>query len=214
MDSTTTLTRTPLTRRLILDAALAYIDMHGLAALSMHKLGAVLGVKGMSLYNHVASKDDVYDGVIDILWSEVETAAPVIDDWRAGARGLAHAIRAAVARHPNAAPLITSRPFMPTPALRVVRDHIAAAVSSGIAEDRAYDVLRTLTTYALGSAFAELCWGMGGTCRPAVSDMLRPGTPDELAAVADVFCGQSDPDTMFELGVELMLRGIDCTHTP
>lgn len=220
MDSTTTLasttvatatsTRTPLTRRLILDAALAYIDEHGLAALSMHKLGAILGVKAMSLYNHVTNKDDVYDGVIDLLWSEIETAAPVTDDWRAGARGLAHAIRAAVQRHPNAAPLITSRPFMPTPALRVVHDHIAAAVGSGITKQHAYDVLRTLTTYALGSAFAELSWGMAGTCRPDVSQMLRPGTPDELAAVADVFCGQSDPDAMFELGVELMLRGIDC----
>ncbi|MGH3628186.1 MAG: TetR/AcrR family transcriptional regulator C-terminal domain-containing protein, partial [Sciscionella sp.] len=186
----------------------------GLAALSMHKLGAVLGVKGMSLYNHVVSKDDLFDGIIDVLWSEVETAAPVIEDWLAGARALAHAIRAAVARHPNAAPLITSRPFIPIPALRLVRDHISAAVGSGVAEERAYAVLRTLTMYALGSAFAEVCWGMGGTCRPTVRHMLRRGTPEELAAVAEVFCGQSDADAMFELGVELMLHGVDCTHTP
>lgn len=214
MDSTTTSTRAPLTRQRILATALDYIDTHGLAALSMHKLGAALGVKAMSLYNHVTSKDDLFDGVVDVLWTEVETAAPVTEDWRAGARKLAHAIRAAVARHPNAAPLITSRPFMPTPALRIVRAHLTAAIDCGIAEARAYAVLRTLTTYALGSAFAEVCWGMGGICRPAISDMLRPGTPDELAAVAEVFCGQADPDAMFELGVELMLRGADSTHTP
>lgn len=97
---------------------------------------------------------------------------------------------------------------MPTTALRVVRDHLAAGIRSAVAEDRVYAVLRTLTTYALGTAFAEICWGMGGTCRPAVSQMLRPDTPDELAAVAEVFCGQANPDAMFELGLDLMLRGI------
>jgi TetR/AcrR family tetracycline transcriptional repressor len=198
----------PLTRRRVLDAALDYIDEHGLAELSMHKLGAALGVKGMSLYNHVKSKDDLYDGVIEVLWAQIEEAAPATDDWREGARALANAIRGTVHRHANVAPLIIRRPFIPTPALRVVRDHLAAATDSGIAEERAYAVLRTITTYALGAACADLCWGTNGTCRPTVAQLLRPGTPTDLAAIAEVFCGQADPDTEFELGLDLMLRGI------
>lgn len=82
-------------------------------ALSMHKLGAELGVKGMSLYNHIASKDDVLDGVVELLFSEVESAAPARDSWREGFRLFAHALRDVVRRHPNAAPLITSQQVIP-----------------------------------------------------------------------------------------------------
>ncbi len=70
--------RIPLTRERIVAVALRYIDDHGLDALSMHKLGAELGVKGMSLYNHVASKDDLLDGVVELLfWPSGRGAAPV-----------------------------------------------------------------------------------------------------------------------------------------
>ncbi|NUR05219.1 MAG: TetR family transcriptional regulator [Streptomyces sp.] len=195
-----------------MDAALDFVDEHGLAALSMHKLGSALGVKGMSLYNHVQGKDDVLDGLVEAMWAEAEGAAPAQDDWRQGARALAYAIRGVMHRHPNAAPLMTSRSVMPTAALRSVRAHIAAAVSSGIPEEQAYALLRTLTSYALGSALAEVNWGLAvAGCRPTVADLLRPGTPADLAAVAEVFCGQSDPDAQFELGLDLMLRGIGCT---
>jgi AcrR family transcriptional regulator len=210
-DSTTS-QRTTLTRRRILDAALAYLDAHGLEALSMHKLGAELGVKGMALYNHVASKHDLLDGVVELLWSEVERAAPAGGDWRQGARAFAHALRDVVYRHPNAAPLITSQQVMPAPALRLVRAHVTAATDAGEPEERAYALLRTVTTYALGSALAEVNWGLGAGCAPAVSDLLRPGIPTELAAVAEVFCGQGAPDAQFELGLDLMLRDPEPTR--
>lgn len=209
----TTDQRIPLNRRRILGAALRYIDAHGLDALSMHKLGAELGVKGMSLYNHVANKNDVLDGVVEVLWSEVESAAPPRPDWREGTRLFAHALRDVLHRHPYAAPLITRQQVMPEPALRVVRAQIAAATDGGLPEVRAYALLRTITSYAIGSALAELSLGLGAPgCAPAVSDLLRPGVPDELVGVAEVFCGQHDPDAQFELGLELMLRGIEFTQ--
>ena len=205
---TTIAPRAPLTRERILEGALDYIDEHGLAALSMHKLGAVLGVRGMSLYNHVTSKDDLLDGVLELLWSDIEAASPVSESWLDSARELARSMRAVVVAHPHAAPLITSRPFMPTAALRVVQAHISNAVNAGIAEERAYIVLQTLTTYALGSAFAEVSWGTGDPTRP-VKQLLRPGTPEDLVGVAEVFCGQADPSAMFEFGLASMLRGLD-----
>lgn len=201
--------RTTLTRRRILDAALAYVDTHGLEALSMHKLGATLGVKGMALYNHVANKHDLLDGVVELLWSEVERDAPAGVDWRQGVRTFAHALREMVHRHPNAARLITSQQIMPAPALRLVRAHITAAVEGGEPEQRAYALLRTITRYALGSSLSEVSWGLGEGCAPSVPDLLRPGIPDELAVVAGIFCGQGAPDAEFELGLDLMLRGLE-----
>jgi TetR/AcrR family transcriptional regulator, tetracycline repressor protein len=200
-----------LSRKRILDAALRYIDAHGIDSLSMHKLGAELGVKGMSLYNHVTNKDDILDGVVELLWSEVEGAAPTKSDWREGFRSVARAIRGVAQRHPRATPLIVSQQVMPEPALRLVRTHIAAAIDAGVPTGQAYPLLRTITSYALGAAFAELSWTTGRAgCAPAVSDLLRPGIPDDLARIAEVFCGESDHDAEFELGLDLMLRGIDC----
>lgn len=202
--------RTPLSRARILDAALRYIDEHGLDALSMHKLGAELGVKGMSLYNHVANKDDVLDGVVELLWSEVEASARADGDWREGVRALARAMRETVRGHPNAAPLINSQSIMPQSALRVVQARVATLVDQGVQEDVAYALLRTITSYTLGSVLNEISWGQGDPgCTPAVTDLLRPGTPDELVGVAEVFCGQYDYSAQFELGLDLMLRGID-----
>lgn len=206
--------RLPLTRQRIVEAALRYIDDRGLDALSMHKLGAELGVKAMSLYNHVASKDDLLDDVVELLFSEVESAAPATDDWREGFWLFAHALRDVVRRHPHAAPLITSQQVIAVPALRVVRAHVTAATEAGTPEEQSYALLRTITWYALGSALAEVSWGMGGPgCAAIVSDLLRPGVPDELVGVAKVYCGQSDPDAEFELGLDLMLRGLERNQT-
>lgn len=118
--------------------------------------------------------------------------------------------RDVVRRHPNAAALITSQHVMPVPALRVIQTHIAVAAEGGIPEAQAYALLRTITWFALGSALVEVSWGFAGPgCAPVVSDLLRPGVPDELVEVADVYCGQSNPDAEFELGLDLMLRSTE-----
>jgi TetR/AcrR family tetracycline transcriptional repressor len=197
-----------LSRERIVLTALRLVDEHGLEALSMHKLGAELGVKAMSLYNHVTNKDDLLDGVVETLWSEVEVAAPAEADWCRGVRAFAHALRDVVRRHPNASPLIIGHQIIAESALRIIRAHVGAARDGGWSERDAYALLRTLTSYALGSALAEVCWGMGGTaCAPSVDDLLRPGVPEELAQVAHVFCGEADLDAQFELGLDLMLGG-------
>lgn len=201
--------RRTLTRARVVEQALRFIDEYGLDALSMHKLGAALDVKGMSLYHYVANKDDLLDGVVEALWEEVEAAARPVADWREGLRTLAHAVRAAVRRHPNAAPLVYSQQLMPQSALRTVQAHEEALVGAGFAETRAYDALRTIWSYAFGSAMAEVTWNTADPgCAVDVRRLLRAGTSEDLAAVADVFCGRSDADAQFELGVNLMLRGI------
>lgn len=202
---------TPLTRDRIVGAAVRYIDAHGLGGLSMHKLGAELGVKAMSLYNHVTNKHDLLDGVVEQLWAEIESAAPAVSDWRAGFRSLAYALRDAFHRHPNAAALITSHGIMPALALRCIQAHIAAATARGVPEASAYATLRTVTSYALGIAVNEVSWSQEGYRPATVGEMLRPDVTPELARVAEIFCGQSDPEQEFNMGLDLMLRS---TGTP
>ena len=68
--------RKPLNRERILDTALALVDEEGIEALSMRKLGQALGYEAMSLYNHVANKDDLLDGILDLVLAEMDPPDP------------------------------------------------------------------------------------------------------------------------------------------
>ncbi len=91
--------RAPLRREQVLHAAVALADERGSEGLTMRKLAKQLGVEAMSLYNHVASKDDLLDGMVDLVFGEVEVPAAG-GDWKAELRKRAMSTRAALERHP------------------------------------------------------------------------------------------------------------------
>jgi AcrR family transcriptional regulator len=90
--------RTPLNRERVLRAAIALADARGAQELTMRKLAQELGVEAMSLYNHVANKDDLLDGMVDIVFGEIEAPAPG-KDWKAELRRRAVSTRDALNRH-------------------------------------------------------------------------------------------------------------------
>lgn len=212
--------RAPLTRGLVVRAGLAYIDQHGLEELSLHKLGAQLGVRAMSLYNHVTNKDDLYDGIVDLLWSEVEAAVSTVAesaDWQQVVRDLVHAIRAVIRAHPHAASLLITRPMMPIPALRAFDTVLTTLHAAGFPDDYAADVVRAAGGYALGMATSEVSWTAGSdVARESelqrmrrVSNTLPADVPDHLVSVALRIAGDCNFGAPFELGLDLMLRGLD-----
>src|SRR3954452_5648320 len=99
--------RLPLNRDRILEAALEFADEQGIQSLTMRRLGQALGFEAMSLYNHVANKDDVLDGILDLVLAETEPPSPE-EDWVAAIRNSACSVHAALRRHPWAAPLLMS----------------------------------------------------------------------------------------------------------
>lgn len=96
--ATKTPPRTPLSRDRVLRAAVALADERGLGELTMRKLAKELGVEAMSLYNHVANKGDLLDGMIDIVFGEIDPPA-VGGDWKVEMRKRAVSTRAALLRH-------------------------------------------------------------------------------------------------------------------
>jgi AcrR family transcriptional regulator len=99
MPAEETLTRrTPLNRERVLRAAVALADERGAAELTMRKLAKELGVEAMSLYNHVANKTDLLDGMVDIVFGEIDPPAAT-GDWKAELRTRAVSTRAALNRH-------------------------------------------------------------------------------------------------------------------
>src|SRR3954451_8600991 len=90
--------RPSLSRERVLQTAVAYADRHGLEALSMRKLGDELGAGAMSLYHYVPNKTDLIDGMIDIVFGEIEP--PSTDaDWKTAMRRRAISTREALSRH-------------------------------------------------------------------------------------------------------------------
>ena len=90
--------RTPLTRERVLRTAVALADERGASELSMRNVAKELGVEAMSLYNHVANKNDLLDGMIDLVFSEIEPPSPD-GDWKEELRKRALSTRAVLARH-------------------------------------------------------------------------------------------------------------------
>jgi AcrR family transcriptional regulator len=205
--------RPALSRQQVLVAALGYVDEHGLDALSMHKLGARLGVKAMSLYKHVTNKDDLLDGIVEVMWTEIPIR-PAGDDWRDAVRGLATALRALVHRHPAAAPLLTSRRTMQERPLRICHAVLGVMRACDVPERCAVALLRTVIAYGIGHALAELSFPAPDdadnvTRIRRVSNLLSPQAPDDLVRTALLVCGDCDIDAQFDIGLDLMIRGLD-----
>src|SRR5438477_9002960 len=99
--------RFPLSRDRILRTALDLADESGIEALTMRRLGQALGFEAMSLYNHVANKDDVLDGMLDLVLGETELPAET-GSWDAAVRGSAVSVHDALRRHPWACSLLMS----------------------------------------------------------------------------------------------------------
>ena len=97
--------RAALSRAQVLRAALTLIDAEGVEALSMRKLGKALDRDPMRLYRHAASKNELLDGVVDVVLSELEVPPTDNGDWEAVLRRSAHAFRAVALAHPNVVPL-------------------------------------------------------------------------------------------------------------
>jgi AcrR family transcriptional regulator len=92
----------------VLRAAIALADSGGIESLTMRRLGQDLGVEAMSLYKHVANKDALLDGMVDLVFAEIELPSGETD-WRTAMRDRAVSTRAALVRHPWATPLMQSR---------------------------------------------------------------------------------------------------------
>jgi AcrR family transcriptional regulator len=186
--------RTPLTRERILRAAVALADRDGVGALSMRRLARELEVEAMSLYHHVAGKDALLDGMVDLVFGEVELPA-VGAGWKAAMRRRAVSARVALRRHPWAINLMESRR---TPGPANLRHHDAVI---GCLRQAGFSVALTARAYSLLDAYI---YGF------AVQEASLPfDTPEETAEVAQAIMAELSAGTyphLAELASEHVLQ--------
>lgn len=145
--------RVPLSRERVLGAAVAFADEHGIDALTMRKLGQALGVEAMSLYNHVASKEDLLDGMVDSVFAEIEL--PSGQDWRTAMRQRALSARAVLRRHRWAIGLMESRASPGPATLRHHNAVLGCLRDAGFSIELAAHAYSALDAYIYGFALQE-----------------------------------------------------------
>ena len=206
--------RTPLTRERVLRAAIRLADRNGIESLSMRKLGHALGVEAMSLYNHVRNKVDMLDGMVDIVFSEIDLPSTG-EDWRMAMRKRAISARQILLRHSWAIGLMESRA---TPGPATLRHHDAVLGSlrtAGFSVELAAHAYSILDGYIYGFTLTELTLPFSNSEVAEVAESImkgfRPGEYPHLAEMAmdrAMKPGYSYGDE-FEFGLDLILDGIE-----
>jgi AcrR family transcriptional regulator len=140
--TTTNRSRTPLSRERVLAGAVALADQIGMESFTIRKLATELDSKPMTIYHHIANKEAIIDGMVDVVFSEIDLP-PTDTDWQTGMLQRAHSARAVLARHWWAAPLMDSR-TSPGPA--TLRHHDAVI---GCLRRAGFSVAMTAHAYAL-----------------------------------------------------------------
>ena len=138
----------------MLRAAIAFADEKGIESLSMRKLGQQLGVEAMSLYKHVANKDDMLDGMVDVVFSEIDLPSSGVH-WKQAMRQRAFSAREALACHPWAIGLTESR-MKPGPANLRHHDSVLGCLrEEGFSIEMALHAYSALDSYIYGFALQE-----------------------------------------------------------
>ena len=209
-----------LSRDRVLRAAVALADTGGIESLSMRKLGGELGVEAMSLYNHVANKVDLLDGMIDAVFAEIDLP-PEGTDWRTAMRRRAISVRAVLARHPWAIGLMESRT---TPGPATLRHHdavIGTLRGAGFSIELAAHAYSALDSYLYGFALQEPSLPFQSpeeTAKVAQMIMARfsSGQYPHLTemTVEHVLQPGYDYGDEFEFGLDLILDGLERARQP
>ena len=161
--------RVPLTRERVLTAAVALADVRGADALSMRNVARALGVEAMSLYHHVANKSDLLDGMIDLVFSEIEPPSPE-GEWKAELRKRAISTRAALARHRWAIGEMEGRTDHGAASLRLHDAVLGCLRAAGFSNEMTVHAMSVQDAYIYGFALQQ-------------SDMSSE-TPEDFAAEA------------------------------
>jgi AcrR family transcriptional regulator len=214
-----------LSRAEIVDAAIAIADAEGSGAISMRRIAQVLRAGTMSLYWHVANKEQLLDLMLDALLGEVEVPEPS-GDWRADLRTQARNERATLLRHAWVIDFLGGRPPLGPNTLLHLDRLIGALDGLGLDMAMAMDILGTVQTYVLGSALREMQEARiqrdeeRADVTPEVWAPMRDAWRNRLAAdgrftrvvrFLDANIDPDDPETRderFEFGLDCVLDGI------
>jgi len=217
--------RIPLSRRRVLRAAVELADRDGIDSLTMRRLAQEVGVEAMSLYHHVANKEAVFDGVVEVILEEIMAAVddvgapPPEEDWQAALRTRILAAREVLLRH-RWAPQVLETRTTTSPVFIAYYDHVIGILrAGGFSFDLAHRAVHVLGSRALGFA-QELFQPDGAQATnagaAAMMEQLADRFPNIAGMLADAIhddpdgtLGFCDDQFEFEFALDLILEGLE-----
>jgi AcrR family transcriptional regulator len=205
--------RLPLNRERVLRAAMGLADSQGLAALSMRSLATLLDVQAMSLYNHVSNKEDILDGMVELVVSEIEVPSPD-HPWQVAMRARAHSAHAVLLRHPWACALLMSRvnigPFM----LRYIDATLGCLWKAGFTLPQADHAWNALDSYIYGFTLQKLNFPLKAEEYSVMAASFLPALPADrypsMRALTELVAArQHNGLHELDFGLELILAGLE-----
>jgi AcrR family transcriptional regulator len=205
--------RAPLTRDRIVRAALEIADEQGVDAVTMRRVGHELGFEAMSLYRHVAGKDDLLNGMLDVVLAEWEVPADD-EDWAPAVRSSALSVHAALRRHPWAARLLMSGSHLRPARLDYMDRLLGTLRRGGFDLDTTYHVYHLLDGHIFGFSLWEIAYTTGAAADDELVAKFVASVPWEeyphLTEHRDQHMtdGEHREVSAFEVGLDLILDGL------
>jgi AcrR family transcriptional regulator len=208
----------------VLRAAVKVADDNGLESLTMRRLAEALGAEAMSLYYHVAKKEDVLDGVVEVIAMEINDVVDKIDvpskgaDWKQAARQRILSAREVFLRHPWAPGVFETRTTTIPAVLRYYDALLGLMRDGGFSYDLAHHALHALGSRALGFSqeLFDPSKGAGGAQAAALPEGMADRLPHLVGMMMEIVhddpdstLGWCDDQTEFEFGLDLILDGLD-----
>jgi len=205
--------RVPLNRDRVLHAAIRLADEGGIESLSMRKLGQALGVEAMSLYNHVANKDDILNGIVDLVVTEIELPS-ADEDWETALRDTAISTYDAFLRHPWVCNLMLSVASLGPARLRYIDALLRRIREAGFSPEATYHAYHALDSHIVGFTLWQLGHSIRKEDAAALEEICRRRVslddyPDLAEHARQHYTpGPHKDEGEFEFGLRLVLDGL------
>jgi AcrR family transcriptional regulator len=205
--------RTPLTKDRILSAAMKLADDGGIKAVSMRKIAQELGVEAMSLYNHVASKDDIVDGIVDFVAAEIDLAPDNVD-WKAAMRRRVISAHGVLLQHPWAASLWMSSQTFGGARMRYAEAVLRGFREGGFPAGLTYHAFHVIQCHVMGYTMYVSSFDFDvEELERLAADFLETFPVDEYPDLALHIRQHAEPgdehEGTFEFGLDLVLDGLE-----
>ena len=211
--------REPLTRDRIVQAGLELADSAGVDAVTMRRVGQELGFEAMSLYRHVADKDDLLNGMLDVVLEEWDLPSDE-ENWAPAVRASALSVHAALRRHPWAARLLMSGSHLRPARLGYMDRLLGTLRRGGFDADTTYHVYHLLDGHIFGFSLWEIAYASAANADEAVVARFIASVPWEqypdLTEHRDQHMtdGKHREVSAFEVGLDLILDGLQQASRP
>jgi TetR/AcrR family transcriptional regulator, tetracycline repressor protein len=195
-----------LTPQEVADAALQLVLSEGEGALTMRRLGEVLGVKAMALYNHFSDKEAILDAVANLALTRLPTPSEK-GHWKSRIKAICQGIRTMALEQPNLFRVAMTRPIPPGSALPQIEAALSAFADAGLPPGAQAVAYQTVRLYVR----AYCLWEIEELRLPHAGDateLARAMAPYPHTAAAANLIFTPDPDRQFEAGLDLILRGL------